>query len=54
MAGPKVWKLRRYDFTIQFLWTQTPRSARQEQPTGGAESGSMETVSVGEAAGANG
>jgi len=51
-AGPKVWRLRRYDFTIQFLWKQTPRSARQEKPAAAAESES--TVSAGEAAGPTG
>jgi hypothetical protein len=53
-AGPKVWKLRRYDFTIQFLWIQTPRSARQEQPAAGADGGELDTVSVGGAAGPRG
>ena len=32
ITQPKIWKLRRYDFTIQFFWKQTPRSARQEKP----------------------
>ena len=27
---PKTWKLGRYDFTVQFAWTPTPRHARQE------------------------
>jgi type IV pilus assembly protein PilM len=53
-AGPKVWKLRRYDFTIQFLWIQTPRSARQEQPAAGADGDTLETVSVGDDAGPQG
>jgi type IV pilus assembly protein PilM len=52
--GPKVWKLRRYDFTIQFLWTQTPRSARQEQPAAGTGNDSVETAAAGDAAGARG
>ncbi len=53
-AGPKVWPLRCYYFTIQFLWTQTPRTARQEQPAAGAQGNTLKTVSVGEAAGPRG
>jgi type IV pilus assembly protein PilM len=49
-AGPKRWKLRRYDFTIQFYWKPTPRTARQEKPA--AAEG--ETVSVGDAGGPTG
>ena len=53
-TGPKVWKLRRYDFNIQFLWIQTPRSARQEQPAAGTEGDALDTASVGDAAGPRG
>jgi type IV pilus assembly protein PilM len=28
--APETWKLKRYDFTIQFAWTQTPRTKRKE------------------------
>ena len=28
--GPEVWKLRRYDFVVQFTWTPTPRHVRQQ------------------------
>ena len=49
--GPKIWKLRRYDFTIQFYWTPTPRSARQEKP---AAAEGEPTVSVGDGVGPTG
>ncbi len=29
-AEPEFWKLRRYDFIVQFCWTPTPRHVRQE------------------------
>jgi type IV pilus assembly protein PilM len=29
-AVPEVWKLRRYDFTIQFCWSPKPRGERRE------------------------
>jgi hypothetical protein len=49
--GPKEWKLRRYDFTIQYYWKQTPRTARQAPPAGATGEESSETVSVDGAAG---
>jgi type IV pilus assembly protein PilM len=30
-APPENWKLRRYDFTLQFCWAPTPRGTRQEK-----------------------
>jgi type IV pilus assembly protein PilM len=30
-AGPEIWKLRRYDFKIQFCWKQEPRGQRLEK-----------------------
>src|SRR5262249_44342662 len=30
----KTWQLRRYDFTIQFVWTKKTRSQRAEKPAG--------------------
>jgi type IV pilus assembly protein PilM len=48
--GPKVWKLRRYDFTIQFYWTPTPRSTRLAPPA--ATSGEPgDTAAVGDGLG---
>ncbi len=52
--APKVWKLRRYDFTIQFYWKPTPRTARQEQPAATEGGESIDTVSVGDSAGPTG
>ena len=46
-VGPKIWKLRRYDFTIQFYWKPTPRTARQEKPPAAEGGESLDTVSVG-------
>jgi type IV pilus assembly protein PilM len=34
VGGPKIWKLRRSDFTVQFFWKPTPRSERVEKPAG--------------------
>jgi type IV pilus assembly protein PilM len=34
VEGPKIWKLRRSDFTVQFFWKPTPRSERVEKPAG--------------------
>ncbi len=31
-AQVENWRLRRYDFTLQFCWSQKPRSARQQEP----------------------
>lgn len=44
---PRVWKLRRYDFVIQFCWQPTPRSERQEkaEPAEGDEY--QDTASLG-------
>ena len=36
-VGPKMWKLRRYDFTIQFYWKPTPRSTRLAPPAAAGE-----------------
>jgi hypothetical protein len=33
----KLWKLRRYDFVVQFAWTPTPRHERQEKRAGGGD-----------------
>jgi len=30
-AQPEVWKLRRFDFTIQFCWRRRPRTEREEK-----------------------
>jgi hypothetical protein len=51
---PKIWKLRRYDFTIQFFWKETPRSARQEKPAGEAGEEAIDTAAVGDEAGPTG
>ncbi|MEX2092781.1 MAG: pilus assembly protein PilM [Pirellulales bacterium] len=53
-AGPKIWKLRRYDFTIQMYWKPTPGTARQEKPAAAEGGESVDTVSVGDAAGPTG
>lgn len=55
-VGPKIWKLRRYDFTIQLYWKPTPRTARQEKPPAAesGEAGESDTVSVGDGAGPTG
>ena len=29
-APPEVWRLRRYDFVLQFCWKPTPRSEREQ------------------------
>jgi type IV pilus assembly protein PilM len=46
---PKLWKLRRYDFTLQFYWKPTPRTARQNPPAAaeGGEPGDMAAVGDG-------
>jgi type IV pilus assembly protein PilM len=46
---PKLWKLRRYDFTVQFYWKPTPRTARQNPPAAaeGGEPGDMAAVGDG-------
>ncbi|MGD9634215.1 MAG: type IV pilus assembly protein PilM [Pirellulales bacterium] len=54
-AGPviKEWPLRRYDFTIQFYWTPTPRSARLAPPAApGGEPG--DTAALGDGTGPTG
>jgi hypothetical protein len=49
----KEWKLRRYDFTIQFYWTPTPRSTRLAPPAAaGGEPG--DTAALGDGAGPTG
>ncbi len=53
-VGPKIWKLRRYDFTVQFYWKPTPRSARQAKPAAAAGSEPIDTVSVGDSTGPTG
>ena len=53
-APPKMWKLRRYDFTIQFFWKQTPRSVRQAPPATAEGEESLDTVSVDGGAGPTG
>lgn len=35
--GPELWKLRRYDFIVQFTWQPTPRHQRQANREGGGE-----------------
>jgi len=45
-AGPKEWKLRRYDFTIQFLWQPKTRSERNQPPAANQGEASPETASV--------
>ena len=35
----KLWKLRRYDFVIQFVWKPTPRNVRKDGPAEGDEGG---------------
>jgi len=47
-VGPKIWKLRCYDFTIQFYWKPTPRTARQAKPAAAEDGESLDTVSVGD------
>lgn len=49
----KEWKLRRYDFTIQFYWTPTPRSARLAPPAP-AEGEAGDTAALGDTAGPTG
>jgi type IV pilus assembly protein PilM len=45
-VGPKIWKLRRYDFTIQFYWTPTPRTARlAPSASGDGEAGDTAALS---------
>ena len=46
VTEPKKWNLRRYDFTIQFLWKKTPRSVRNKPP-GEGEQQLHDTVAVG-------
>jgi type IV pilus assembly protein PilM len=53
-AGPKTWKLRRYDFTIQFYWTPTPRTARLAPPAAAADGEAGDTAALGDAAGPTG
>jgi type IV pilus assembly protein PilM len=53
-VGPKIWKLRRYDFTIQFYWKPTPRTARKEKPPAAEGGESLDTVSVGDSTGPTG
>ena len=52
-AGPKMWKLRKYDFTIQFFWKPTPRTARQAPPAT-AEGEATDTAVMDGAAGPTG
>jgi hypothetical protein len=54
MSEPKIWKLRRYDFTIQFFWKETPRSARQEKPAGETGDEAIDTAAVGDDTGPTG
>ncbi|MGL4514437.1 MAG: type IV pilus assembly protein PilM [Lacipirellulaceae bacterium] len=42
LPEPERWKLRRYDFVVQFTWTPTPRHKRQEIRAGGGEEGAAE------------
>jgi len=52
-VGPKVWKLRRYDFTIQFYWAPTPRSARLAPPSAAGDAAG-DTAAVGDGMGPTG
>jgi type IV pilus assembly protein PilM len=52
-VGPKVWKLRRYDFTIQFYWTPTPRTARLAPPAS-ADGEAGDTAALGDMMGPTG
>lgn len=52
-VGPKVWKLRRYDFTIQFYWTPTPRSDRLAPPAAAGDA-TGDTAAVGDGMGPTG
>lgn len=48
VVEPKKWNLRRYDFTIQFLWKKTPRSERNKPK---AEEGQLQDTAAVDAAG---
>ncbi len=47
---PELWKLRRYDFRIQFCWQPQPRGKRQEMAQKEKEKESPQTAAAGEEA----
>jgi hypothetical protein len=52
--GPKIWKLRRCDFTLQFYWKPTPRSERVEKPAGEDSSEFSDTAGFSDGSGPTG
>jgi type IV pilus assembly protein PilM len=46
---PKIWKLRQYDFIIQFAWQPQPRGQRLEKMAGQGESTPGTAAAVGDA-----